>query len=64
MLCGKGIYPRWAAKRPQQQRLNLSDAPRCQVWVCCAAQREQAPSPQDGARPQAGGQAELAGVST
>ena len=42
---GERACSRWGAKRPQQQRLHSSDVPRCQVWGCCAAQREQAPSP-------------------
>jgi len=43
MIRGEGACSRWVAKRPPA---TYPDTPHWQVCDCCAAEREQAPSPQ------------------
>jgi hypothetical protein len=47
---GEGACSRSAAKQSPSKQLDLSDIPRLPGLGCCAAQREQAPSPQVGGR--------------
>ena len=49
-FCGEGACSRWAAKRPQNHSTQLHQVDRMyRVYDCCAAEREQAPSPQGAA---------------
>ncbi len=47
LLCGEGACSRWGAKRPQEPvTVIFLEAHLCLDGGCCAAQREQARSPQ------------------